>query len=48
MRSSYYRGFVAAQIARMGALRGTAEQAAYLANIKERHGWKRNFMKLLE
>ena len=37
----------AALIARMAALRGGAEQAAYVAGLKERHGRKRNFMKLL-
>lgn len=37
----------AALIARMGTLRSTEEHAAYLADIKERHGRKRNFMKLL-
>jgi len=36
-----------AVIARMAALRGGAEQAAYVAALKERHGRKRNFMKLL-
>lgn len=36
-----------ALIARMAALRGGAEHAAYLAGLKERHGRKRNFMKLL-
>jgi uncharacterized Zn finger protein len=34
-------------IARMGKLRGAAEQAAYVADIRDRHGRKRNFMKLL-
>jgi len=34
-------------IARMAALRGGAEQAAYLADLKARHRRKRNFMKLL-
>jgi len=34
-------------IARMSKLRDRAEQAAYLAALKERHGRKRNFMKLL-
>lgn len=34
-------------IARMGGLRGAAEQTAYVADLKERHGRKRNFMKLL-
>lgn len=37
----------AALIARMRPLRDAAEQAAYLADIKVRHGRKRNFMKLL-
>lgn len=37
----------AALIARMATLRDTAKQTAYLADIKERHGRKRNFMKLL-
>lgn len=37
----------AALIVRMAALRSAAEQTAYLATIKERHGRKRNFMKLL-
>jgi uncharacterized Zn finger protein len=35
-------------IARMGKLRDTAEQAAYVADIKDRHRRKRNFMKLLK
>lgn len=35
-------------IARMGKLRDAAEQAAYLAEIKDRHRRKRNFMKLLK
>ena len=35
-------------VARMAALRGAAEQAAYLAELRERHGRKRNFMKLLK
>jgi uncharacterized Zn finger protein len=35
-------------IARMSRLRDKIEQAAYLAALKERHGRKRNFMKLLE
>jgi hypothetical protein len=34
-------------IARMARLRPPAEQAAYVASLKERHGRKRNFMKLL-
>lgn len=34
-------------IARVAALCSAAEQAAYLADLKERHGRKRNFMKLL-
>jgi hypothetical protein len=34
-------------IARMGKLRDAAEQAAYVADIKDRHRRKRNFMKLL-
>ena len=34
-------------IGRMAALQSTAEQAAYVAALKERHGQKRNFMKLL-
>jgi len=37
----------AALIARMAALRCAADQAAYVAGLKERHGRKRNFMKLL-
>jgi uncharacterized Zn finger protein len=37
----------AALIGRMRPLRDAAEQAAYLADIKARHGRKRNFMKLL-
>lgn len=37
----------AALIARMGFLRDASEQAAYVADLKERHGRKRNFMKLL-
>lgn len=37
----------AALIGRMGALRGAAEQAAYIADIRVRHGRKRNFVKLL-
>jgi hypothetical protein len=35
-------------IARMARLRGAAEQAAYVAELKVRFGRKRNFMKLLE
>lgn len=35
-------------IARMAKLRGGPEQATYLAKVRERHGKKRNFMKLLE
>ena len=31
----------------MAGLRGAAEQAAYLADIKTRHARKRNLMKLL-
>lgn len=38
----------AALIGRMRSLRDAAEQAAYLADIKARHGRKRNFIKLLE
>jgi uncharacterized Zn finger protein len=34
-------------IARMAALQSAAEQAAYVATLKSRHGQKRNFMKLL-
>ena len=34
-------------VARMAKLRRPADQAAYLAALKERHGRKRNFMKLL-
>jgi tetratricopeptide (TPR) repeat protein len=34
-------------VKRMAALRGAAEQTAYLAALKQRHGRKRNFMKLL-
>ncbi len=37
----------AALIARMATLQAAAEQAAYVAEIKERHRRKRNFMKLL-
>jgi tetratricopeptide (TPR) repeat protein len=37
----------AALISRMRSQRGAAEQAAYLAGLRERHGRKRNFMKLL-
>lgn len=37
----------AALIARMAALRGEAEQSVYVAELKERFGRKRNFMKLL-
>lgn len=37
----------AALIGRMRSLRDAATQAAYLADIKARHGRKRNFMKLL-
>ena len=37
----------AALIARMAGLRGAAEQQAYLAGVKVRHGRKRNFMALL-
>jgi hypothetical protein len=32
----------------MAQLRGATEHAAYLADLKERHGRKRNFMKLLK
>jgi len=32
----------------MAKLRGAAEHAAYLADLRERHGRKRNFMKLLK
>jgi hypothetical protein len=32
----------------MAALRSKAEQSAYVAALKERHGRKRNFMKLLD
>jgi hypothetical protein len=35
-------------IARMAKLRSTTEQAAVVADLKARHGRKRNFMKLLE
>ncbi len=35
-------------VERMATLRSGAEQADYLARLKERHGRKRNFMKLLE
>jgi hypothetical protein len=31
----------------MGTLRGPAEQTAYVAALKLRHGRKRNFMRLL-
>ena len=34
-------------IARMAGLRDKREQAVYLADLKERHRRKRNFMKLL-
>jgi hypothetical protein len=34
-------------IARMKKIRSAAEQAAYIADLKMRHGRKRNFMKLL-
>ena len=34
-------------VARMARLREPAVQAAYLAELKARHGRKRNFMKLL-
>ena len=34
-------------IARMGKIRSASEQAAYVADLKMRHGRKRNFMKLL-
>lgn len=37
----------AALIERLAALRGAAEQSAYVADIKLRHARKRNFMKLL-
>jgi len=37
----------AALTRRMGLLRSAAEQASYIADIKARHGRKRNFMKLL-
>ncbi|MEX2632008.1 MAG: DUF6880 family protein [Tistlia sp.] len=38
----------AALIARMAKLRGAAEQAAHLSELRARHGRKRNFMKFLE
>lgn len=34
-------------VARMGRLRASAEQAAYVTSLKERFGRKRNFLKLL-
>jgi hypothetical protein len=34
-------------IARMSGLRGEQEQAAYVADLRERHRRKRNFIKLL-
>ena len=34
-------------IARMAKLRSAAEQATFVADLKLRHGRKRNFMKLL-
>ena len=34
-------------VARMDPLQGAQEQAAYVAALKQRHGRKRNFMKLL-
>jgi hypothetical protein len=34
-------------VKRMAGLRPAAEQATYLADLKERHKRKRNFMKLL-
>jgi uncharacterized Zn finger protein len=37
----------AALVARIATLQGAAEQAAYVAALKERHGRKRNLMKLL-
>jgi tetratricopeptide (TPR) repeat protein len=37
----------AALIVRMASLRCAADQAAYVSGLKERHGRKRNFMKLL-
>jgi hypothetical protein len=37
----------AKRIARMAKLRNPAEQAAYVADLKARHGRKRNFMKIL-
>lgn len=37
----------AALVARMGRLRDAPEQAAYLEEVRARHGRKRNFMKLL-
>jgi uncharacterized Zn finger protein len=40
-------GEAAKLIARMAALQSAAEQAAYVATLKARHGQKRNFMKLL-
>ena len=40
-------GEAAKLIARMAALQSEAEQAAYRATLKARHGQKRNFMKLL-
>ncbi len=41
-------GEAVALIRRMAKLRGAGEQAAYLAALRQRHGRKRNFMKLLE
>lgn len=38
----------AALIARMGNLRSEEDQAAYIVSLKERHGRKRNLMKLLD
>jgi hypothetical protein len=40
-------GEAAKLIARMATLQSEAEQAAYVATLKERHRQKRNFMKLL-
>jgi hypothetical protein len=34
-------------VSRIGGLRSAAEQTAYVAALKARHGRKRNFMRLL-
>lgn len=44
----FSRGEAYAQEGKVEILRDAAEHVAYLADIKARHGRRRNFMKLLE